>query len=74
MQEPMVYLLLSLCPKSLEREDLEISENKTYCKHTQTDYCIQFLVEVKNLKALFPQLKAGESIVNMSPSFIPRLL
>lgn len=36
MQEPTVYLLLSLGPKSLEREDLEISENRMYFKHTQT--------------------------------------
>lgn len=36
MQEPTVYLLLSLCFKSPEYEDLEISENRMYFKHTQT--------------------------------------
>lgn len=35
MQEPTVYLLLGPHPKSLECEDLEISENRMYFKHTQ---------------------------------------
>jgi len=61
MCEQTVYLLVSLCPKSPEHEDSEISENRIFFKHTQHRlYCISFLVEVKILKALFPQLEAGE--------------
>lgn len=40
--------------------------------HAQ-DYCIIFLVEVKILKALFPQLKAGDPIISISPSFLPQI-
>lgn len=74
MCEQIVYLLVGLCPKSLEREDLGISEIEYFSNTYNIDYCISFLVEVKILKALFPQLEAGDSIIIMSPSFILRLI
>lgn len=47
MCEQIVYLLVGLCPKSLEREDLEISEIEYFSNTYNIDYCISFLVEVK---------------------------
>lgn len=57
-------------PKSLGHEDLDTSENNVFQTRTNIDCCIIFLVEVKILKALFPQVKAGDCIINMSLSFI----
>lgn len=73
MCEQTEYLLVGLCPKSLVHEDLEISEIEYFSNTYNIDYCISFLVEVKILKALFPQLEAGDSVISMSPSFTRRL-
>lgn len=69
--DPKFWTTLTLpSPTSSIQKSLRIE-----CIQTQANinYCITFLVEVKNVKALFPQLKAGASIIGKSPSFVPEI-
>lgn len=57
-QEQTVYPLSS-CPKSLNREDVKISENRTYFKHTNRLLHI-ILVEVKKFESPISPIKSRE--------------